>query len=77
MTRSLPLLALLFACSGDKTHPHDSSDPGADGADGGDTAEAWRPDLVCPGDAGCASSAGELRAGAAKRSITPPCFETW
>jgi hypothetical protein len=56
---------------------------GSDGgkANGGDTAGTddgpWRPDLVCPGDAGCASGDGQLEAGAAAVSITPECFEQW
>jgi hypothetical protein len=42
-----------------------------------DTAEGWRPDVVCPGDAGCLSGEGELSAGAAAVSITPTCWEKW
>ncbi|MEQ1564271.1 MAG: hypothetical protein ABMA64_01445 [Myxococcota bacterium] len=41
------------------------------------TFDADRPMLVCPGDAGCADNAGELRAGAAERSIVPTCWEAW
>ena len=50
---------------------------GSDKADGpglpDDTGAAgpWRPDLVCPGDAGCETSDGPLQAGAAAVSITP------
>jgi hypothetical protein len=40
-------------------------------------ALAWRPDLVCPGDAGCASNEGFLHAGFGSASITPTCFEGW
>ncbi|MFT5683549.1 MAG: hypothetical protein ACI8RZ_004481 [Myxococcota bacterium] len=39
---------------------------------------AWRPDVVCPGDAGCESLGdGVLYAGAAALPITPTCFESW
>ncbi len=34
------------------------------------------PDLICPGSPGCESTAGDLLAGAAARSITP-AIETW
>ena len=45
---------------------------------GDDTGDAWRPALVCPGDAGCESLGdGVLYAGAAARTITPTCFESW
>ena len=67
----LGLIAALISwgCgSGDKTE-------GGDSASG--SAGAWRPDLVCPGDAGCVSGDGELQAGAAAVSITPTCFEQW
>ena len=38
----------------------------------------WRPDVVCPGDAGCESLGdGQLYAGASALSITPTCFESW
>ena len=37
-----------------------------------DTAVGWRPDVVCPGDAGCINGEGELSAGAAAVSITTP-----
>lgn len=63
----LPLL-LLFACPS-KTEPVDTS------GDGG--TAVWRPDLVCPGDAGCLSNDGPLQAGAAALTITPTCFESW
>ena len=53
--------------SGDKTDGDTAGGP-----DGG-----WRPDLVCPGDAGCVSGEGALEAGAAAVSITPTCFEQW
>ncbi len=42
-----------------------------------DTGEAWRPDLVCPGDPGCETNEGPLEAGAAAEPITPTCFESW
>ena len=42
-----------------------------------ETADENRPDLVCPGDAGCEDAEGPLQAGAAAVSITPQCFETW
>ncbi len=63
----LPLL-LLFACP-TKTEPLDTA------GDGG--TAAWRPDRVCPGDAGCLSNDGPLQAGAAALTITPTCFESW
>jgi hypothetical protein len=57
---------MVVACSGDK----DSGGPAADAP--------WRPELVCPGDAGCESLGdGQLHAGAAARAITPECYETW
>ena len=41
-------------------------------------ADAWRPDIVCPGDAGCESLGdGQLYAGAAALVITPTCYESW
>lgn len=55
---------LLAACGG---ADHDSAPP----------TTAWRPTVACPGDAGCASNAGPLQAGAAALTITPTCFETW
>ena len=66
------LLGLLVACGGetDKAGGQDSTTE--------DTREAdWRPELVCPGDAGCATADGSLRVGAAKVDITPTCFEDW
>jgi len=70
---SAPWLLLLgtslLGCKHDK--------PGDDTSGGDDTATAWRPDLVCPGDAGCLSNDGELQAGAAALTITPTCFESW
>ena len=45
-----------------------------------DSAEdaGWRPDVVCPGDAGCETLGdGQLYAGAAALTITPTCFESW
>jgi len=53
---------LLVAC---KDKPVDSAAP------------EWSPDLVCPGAAGCTNADGPLRAAAAVRDITPPCFESW
>jgi hypothetical protein len=55
-----------MGCSGDKNSDDTSS------ADVG-----WRPALVCPGDVGCESNEGALMAGAARRDITPTCFESW
>ena len=49
----------------------------ADTAAGAEDADAWRPDLVCPGDDGCAGNDGPLEAGASARDITPTCFERW
>lgn len=44
----------------------------------GANADQWRPDLACPGDAGCETLGdGQLYAGAAIRSITPTCYESW
>lgn len=70
---ALLALALTTGCNGDKAGTADSG-AGADdtGAEG-----PWRPDLVCPGDAGCESNEGQLQAGAAAVSITPTCFEGW
>jgi hypothetical protein len=67
------LVSLAAGCGGD--------DPKAGGGDaGGDTGPSTdgprEIDRICPGDAGCASNAGPLRAGAARRDITP-CFEQW
>ena len=65
----LLLPALLGACTGEKA-------PGTPTGD--DTgAPAERPELLCPGDAACPDITGPLRAGAAVRRITPPCFESW
>lgn len=60
-----PILAALGAC-GD-----------GPAGDDGKAAEEWRPDVVCPGDDGCADNEGELLAGASAVAITPDCFETW
>ena len=69
MIPSLLLLpALLGACHRDK---------GDDSAPPDTSAPAWSPDLACPGDEGCASGDGALNAGAAIRTITPTCFESW
>ena len=59
----LALLGLLLGCR-DKA-----------GEETGQTA--WRPDVVCPGDAGCESAEGPLLVGAAALAITPTCYETW
>ncbi len=69
---TLPFLVLILGCGADP-----SSDSGASGGSGDTGSTAWRPDLVCPGDAGCTSAEGELMAGAAARVITPSCFEGW
>lgn len=71
------LATTLFACSGGKSGPVDTS--GGGGGDGADdtAAAAWRPDLVCPGDEGCAENDGPLHAGASAKVVTPPCFEQW
>ncbi|MCK6503341.1 hypothetical protein L6R53_08080 [Myxococcota bacterium] len=69
MLASLPLALALLSC---KDKGRDDTAAPAD-----DTGAAWRPDLVCPGDPGCVSGAGELQAGAAAVAITPPCFEGW
>ena len=45
--------------------------------DSGAGADVWRPDLVCPGDAGCESNDGNFMAGFGSASITPTCFEAW
>lgn len=38
----------------------------------------WKPELVCPSDEGCADVEGAiLFAGAAAKTITPTCFESW
>ena len=64
------LSAATVACSGGDTG---SGGGGEDSAGG-----PWRPDLVCPGDAGCESLGdGQLYAGAAALSIVPECFESW
>jgi hypothetical protein len=68
---SCTVAALLLACSGGEGGKAVDTGGGAGGDD------AWRPDLVCPGDAGCASNAGPLEAGASARDITPTCFELW
>ncbi len=41
--------------------------------------EAWAPELACPGDPTgvCDSAEGPWRAGAAKASILPDCYEVW
>ncbi len=63
------LPSLLLSCHKDK------EPSGDDSAETGE--EAWRPDVVCPGDAGCESAEGALEAGAAALTITPTCWETW
>jgi hypothetical protein len=44
---------------------------------GPEPADPDKPALVCPGDPACPHSDGALRAGAARRSIVPSCFERW
>ena len=58
---------LLAACStSEKQSPPDTAGP-----------QEWRPDVVCPGDPGCANGEGELQAGAGAVPITPTCWEKW
>ena len=53
-----------------------SCDSTGDSAATSDTAAtAWRPTVVCPGDAGCATAEGPLEVGASAVAITPRCFE--
>ena len=61
------LALMLISCGKDKDEPI-PVDTGP---------EPWRPDVVCPGDAGCETATGQLYAGAAAVSITPTCFESW
>jgi hypothetical protein len=63
------MVMLVVLSCGDK-----SAEPGPSAAD---TGSPWRPDLVCPGDAGCEHADGQLYAGAAAVKITPTCFESW
>ena len=63
-------VVVVAGCAGDKGGPG-----GGDGAD--DTGAAWRPDVLCPGDASCPTNDGPLQAGVARRDITPTCFERW
>lgn len=58
------LLSPLLAC-GDDPSPT------------GPAQHADRPLLVCPGDPQCPDNDGELRAGAAVRSVVPACWEAW
>ncbi len=72
---SAPLVAaslLALAACNDKAEDGPGAAPDSSADSGG-----WRPELACPGDEGCASNEGELRAGAAKRAITPTCLEAW
>lgn len=62
------MLALTAACKDKEQDTDDGDDTDDDG---------WRPDVVCPGDAGCADNTGELMAGVASLEITPTCFESW
>jgi hypothetical protein len=55
------LLCTLAACP-----PAEQKDPGP---------QVEPPDTFCPGSAGCETSEGVLRAGAAKRAITPDGYE--
>jgi hypothetical protein len=59
-----------FACK-------EEAEGGDKAGGGGETGDAWRPDLVCPGDAGCETNEGAFQAGAAALPITPTCFESW
>lgn len=83
--RGLLALALVMACGGDDA----IVDAGTDGAvamdsgsdagapDAADAAEAFAPDLYCPGSEGCADEGdGVLYVGAAMRDITPVIDET-
>lgn len=65
----LPALALI-ACQRDE-------DKSGDDTAGDSGEEAWRPDLVCPGDEGCETADGPLSVGASALSITPTCWEAW
>jgi len=70
MMRAGFVLLLLAACGGS----HAKTDAGVDAKlEGFDT-----PDLVCPGDPGCATLGdGVLKVGAGKRVYTPQNFETF
>lgn len=68
MRRALLPALLLISCHRDKAATDDTTETGEG---------AWRPDLVCPGDAGCETAEGDLQAGAAALTITPTCWETW
>jgi len=54
-----------------------SCNKSGDTGDGSAAVVEWRPDVVCPGDAGCETNEGTLMAGAAAVAITPTCFEAW
>ena len=60
----VPLFGFFISCSSQKV---------IDSAE-----EEWRPEQICPGDAGCESRGdGILLAGASALPITPTCFEDW
>jgi hypothetical protein len=68
---AIALVVGVAACGGGGSKP-DAAIPDArlEGFD--------KPDLICPGGAGCASAGdGVLKVGAAKRTFTPPIAETY
>ena len=57
-----------LACSGNKVE---------DTAPIVEVEAEWRPQQVCPGDAGCEDASSTLQVGASAQTITPTCFEQW
>ena len=57
-----------LACSGNKVE---------DTAPIVEVEAEWRPQQVCPGDAGCEDASSTLQVGASAKTITPTCFEQW